>query len=362
MCSGDDTAHEKFVEVSDAYDVLSDAETRKIYDRYGHDGVQNHRQGGGGGHHDPFDLFSRFFGGHGHSGRHSAEPRGQNREFRIELPLRDFYNGVNTQFEWEKQHICEKCEGSGSADGKVETCSTCGGHGVRIMKQQLAPGFVQQVQMRCDACGGKGNTIKNKCPACKGHKVERKATPVDLKIERGIAEGARVVYENEADESPDWIAGDLVVHLAQSDPTMQDNPDRVDGAFFRRKGDDLYWTEVLSLREAWMGGWSRNLTHLDNHTVRLGREAGTVIQPGHVETVEGEGMPKWHEDGDSVYHKFEFGNLYVSYEVILPDQMDADMHQEFRGVWDKWMGKQGVDLHKDSGRPDPGPERVRDEL
>ncbi|QUC23365.1 uncharacterized protein UV8b_07606 [Ustilaginoidea virens] len=357
---GDQTAHEKFVEVSEAYDVLSDAETRKIYDRHGHEAVKQHKNGGGG--HDPFDLFSKFFGGHGHFGRASGEPRGHNVEVKVGISLRDFYNGATSEFHWERQFICEHCEGTGSADGQVDTCSSCGGHGVRIIKQQLAPGMFQQMQMRCDACGGRGKSIKNKCPVCQGQRVERKRTPVSLKIERGAKRDSRVVYENEADQSPDWVAGDLIVTLTEKDPAPEDNPDNVDGAFFRRKGDDLYWTEVLSLREAWMGGWTRNLTHLDSHVVRLSRPRGQVVQSGQVETVPGEGMPKWHEDGDSVYHKYEFGNLYVTYEVILPDQMDKTMEAEFWDLWEKWRAKQGVDLQQDTGRPDADAAPVRDEL
>ncbi|KAM0458311.1 hypothetical protein ACHAPV_006122 [Trichoderma viride] len=358
---GDETAHEKFVQVSEAYEVLSDSELRKVYDRYGHDGVQSHRQrGGGGGGGDPFDLFSRFFGGHGHFGRSSREPRGSNVEVKVEISLRDFYNGATTEFQWEKQHICEKCEGSGSADGKVETCNVCGGHGIRIVKQQLAPGMFQQMQVRCDHCGGTGKSIKNKCPTCHGNRVERKLSTVSLTVERGIGRDAKVVFENEADQSPDWVPGDLIVNLAEATPSYDDNPDQVDGTFFRRQGHDLYWTEILSLREAWMGGWTRNLTHLDKHVVRLGRERGQVVQGGLVETIAGEGMPVWHEEGESVYHTHEFGNLYVTYEVILPDQMDKKMEKEFWDLWEKWRLKKGVDLHKDSGRPDIKHER--DEL
>lgn len=313
--------------------------------------MKNHQNGGGGGSHDPFDLFSRFFGGHGHTGRSSGEPRGRNVELRVEIPLRDFYNGVSTEFQWEKQHICEKCEGTGSEDGQVDRCDVCGGHGIRTVRQQLGPGMFTQSQVRCDACGGRGETIKHKCTQCQGTRVEMKATKVNLNIERGAGRESRVVYENEAHEGPDWVAGDLFVVLGEKAPTFDDNPDAVDGAFFRRKDNDLYWTEVLSLREAWMGGWTRNLTHLDSHVVQLSRPRGHVVQNGHVETVVGEGMPKWHEDGDSVYHKFEFGNLYVQYEVVLPDQMDKGMEQEFWDLWEKWRGKNGVDLGVDSGRP-----------
>ena len=170
-----------------------------------------------------------------------------------------------------------------------------------------------------------------------------------LVVEKGLPKGGRVVFENEADESPDWTAGDLVVQVVEQEPRIgngADKNDRVDGNFFRRKGDDLYWWEMLSLREAWMGDWSRNLTHMDGHIVRLSRKRGQVIQPGTVETVSDEGMPIYHhQDGP------EHGNLLVEYAVVLPDQMNKSMEKDFWGTWEKWRKKNGVDLQKDSGRP-----------
>ncbi|KAG4033933.1 hypothetical protein MFRU_004g04280 [Monilinia fructicola] len=350
---GDETAKQKFVEVAEAYEALSVPETRKIYDQYGHEGLKQRQQGGnGGGHHDPFDLFSRFFGGGGHFGQ-QGQRRGPDMEVRVGIPLRDFYNGHTTEFQLEKQTICEECEGSGSADGQVDTCSACHGHGVQIKKHQLAPGIFQQVQVKCDHCDGKGQTIKHKCPVCSGSRVIRKVQTHQLVVERGAPKEQTINYENEADESPDWVAGDLHVTLVEKEANLEeDNELKVDGTFFRRKGDDLHWREVLSLREAWMGSWTRNLTHLDGHVVQLSRERGQVVQPGHVEHVKGEGMPKWHEDGDSVYHKTEFGDLVVEYTIVLPDQMEKGMEKDFWALWEKWRKKNGVDLQKDSGRPE----------
>lgn len=362
--SGDETAKDKFVEVSEAYEALIDPESRKIYDQYGHEGLKQKNQQGGGHNHDPFDLFSRFFGGGGHYQR--GQPRGQSIEIKVAISLRDFYNGRDTEFQWEKQQICEDCEGTGSSDGVVDTCQHCGGHGVRIVKHQLAPGMFQQIQTQCDACGGRGKSIKHKCPACNGNRVVRKATTVPLKVEPGAARDSKIVYENEADASPDYVAGDLIVILAEKAPDLEnENPEHVDGVFFRRRGNDLFWREVLSLREAWMGDWTRNLTHLDGHIVHLGRKRGEVVQPGHVEGIPGEGMPLWHEDGDSVYHETQFGKLYVEYTVILPDQIEKGMEKDFWALWQKWRGKRSVDLHKDSGRPDSpisDKEKKHDEL
>ena len=346
--------------ISEAYDALSQAETRRIYDQYGHDGLEQHKQGqqGGGRSHDPFDLFSRFFGGGGHFG-HAAQGqrKGPDMEVRISVPLRDFYTGAEHEFTIEKQQICDECEGSGSADGSVDTCPVCSGRGMVIQKHQLAPGIFQQVQMQCDRCGGQGKTIRHPCKVCGGHKVVRRPVTYTLHVEKGMKKGSRSVYENEADESPDWVAGDLVVVILEKEAEMDsDVAARSDGAFMRRKGRDLYWKEVLSLREAWMGDWHRELVHLDGkHVVRLGRARGEVVQPGQVEVVAGEGMPVWLQEQEMERAgEEEFGQLLVEYVVVLPDRIEKTMEKEFWALWEKWRRKIGVeDLNEGSGRPPP---------
>ena len=274
-------------------------------------------------------------------------------EVRVSVPLRDFYTGQQHEFSISKQQICEECEGSGSADGVVETCSGCGGRGAVVQKHMLAPGIFQQVQMQCDKCNGQGKTIKHVCPVCGGSRVVKKTSTHVLHVEKGMPKGARVVYENEADESPDWEAGDLIVFIGEKPAEFQDAS--TDGTFFRRKGRDLFWKEVLSLREAWMGGWERHLTHLDGHIVKLSRPRGQVVQPGQVEVVAGEGMPVWlAEQEQERAGEEEYGRLVVEYVVVLPDGMEKGMEKEFWAVWEKWRKKIGVDLEKDSGRPPPG--------
>ncbi len=275
-------------------------------------------------------------------------------EVRVSVPLRDFYNSAEHEFSIEKQQICEECEGSGSADGEVDTCGKCGGRGMVVQKHMLAPGIFQQVQMGCDQCGGKGQTIRRPCKICGGSRVVRKTTTHILSVEKGMPKGHRLTYENEADESPDWVAGDLVVLLDEKAPELageaDPHHDRTDGTFFRRKGPDLFWKEVLSLREAWLGAWERNLTHLDGHTVHLSRKRGEVVQPGQVEMVPGEGMPVWL-GGESGVEVDTYGGLAVEYVVILPDQMEKGMEKEMWALWEKWRKKAGVDLGKDSGKP-----------
>ncbi|KAK0322346.1 DnaJ- protein scj1 [Friedmanniomyces endolithicus] len=323
----DETAQKKFVDIAEAYDVLIDADMRKVYNSHGHEGVKQRQGGGGqGGGHTPSTCSTASSAVAGASSTASAKARA----WRI-----------------EKQGICDKCEGSGSEDGQRDTCHKCNGQGMVIQKQMLAPGIFQQMQMQCDVCGGKGSTVKHKCKVCGGARVVRVEEKYELAVEKGMPNGARVTYENEADESPDFVAGDLVVHLLQEEPKLASpEKDRMDGTFFRRKDHSLFWREVLSLREAWMGDWTRNLTHLDGHVVRLSRKRGQVVQPGAIEVVEGEGMPIWrHEDGP------EYGNLHVEYVVVLPDQLESGQEKEFWTVWEKWRKKKGVDLRKDLGRP-----------
>ncbi|EPS37934.1 hypothetical protein H072_8388 [Dactylellina haptotyla CBS 200.50] len=331
-------AEKKFIELAEAYEALSNKETRAIYDQYGYDGYKQHQQGGGhgGGHHDPFDLFSRFFGGGGHSGHGHGQRRGHNMEARVSVPLKDFYNGNRIEFQVTKQQICEECEGSGSRDGHTEKCDQCGGRGVRIIKHQLAPGIFQQMQSVCDKCGGKGTKITNPCHVCHGQRVVKKPVTHTLEVDKGVPNGMRVSFENEADESPDWVAGDLIIQVEESSPVNDQNKDNLDGWWFRRRGKDLIHKEILSLREALLGDWSRNLTHLDGHEVKLGRKKGQVIQPGHVDIIKGEGMPIWQEDG--------FGDLLVEYTVVLPDQMQSGMKKDIEDVFIKWKQKAGVNV------------------
>ena len=349
---GDHTAHQKFVEIAEAYEALSNDETRRIYDQYGHEGLNQHKQGGSAHQHDPFDLFSRFFGGGGHFGHGGGQRRGPNMEVHVRVPLSDFYNGRDHDFSVEKQQICEECEGTGSADGHVETCPQCGGAGRIIQKHMLAPGIFQQMQVNCDKCNGKGKIVNKPCKVCSGNRVVRKVSSHTLHVEKGMPKGSRITFENEADESPDWVAGDLVVHLLEQEAELgKSDEERVDGTFFRRKGREMFWKEVLSLREAWMGDWTRNLTHLDGHVVKLSRKRGETVQPNTVEVLNGEGMPVWSEHRDSTDE--EFGALNVEYTVVLPDQMEKSMEKDFWALWEKWRKKTGVDLFKDSQRPLP---------
>ncbi|KAK2832028.1 hypothetical protein FQN49_006922 [Arthroderma sp. PD_2] len=341
---GNDSAHKKFVDIAEAYDVLSTSSTRKIYDQYGHEGLQQHKQGGGGGRHDPFDLFSRFFGGGGHFGHQGGHRRGPDMELRLDLPLHDFYNGREIDFKIEKQQICDSCEGTGSVDGKVDL-----------------PAYSSRFKWPVTSAEGKASQSATHVKHAMGVESSR---PRFRYQEQSMGKGTKLVFENEADESPDWVAGNLVVTLMEKGPELgESDEERTDGTFFRRRGNDLFWKEVLSVREAWMGDWTRNLTHLDGHVVQLSRKRGEVVQPFTVEKIPMQGMPIYH---DGHIHEQspndDYGSLFVEYVVVLPDQMESGMEKEFFALFEKWRKKNGVDLQKDSGRPIPPEAEKHDEL
>src|SRR5919199_2508528 len=170
---GNKEAEEKFKEAAEAYSVLSDAEQRRRYDRFGHAGVSSSAAGAGwgapgfGGIEDILgDLFGfgDVFGGRTGSTRRTAAQRGADLRYDLEISLEDAANGMTAQLRIPRLETCDVCKGSGSAAGsQPETCSTCSGSG-QVRYQQ---GFFS-VARTCHVCRGAGRVIKNPCPDCKG--------------------------------------------------------------------------------------------------------------------------------------------------------------------------------------------------
>lgn len=289
-------AHDKFIEIGQAYEILSDAQKRLNYDRFGEAEPQN---GGGNGNFDFGDMFNQFFPGQGgHGGHHGARvKRGPDIQVRLLMLLRDFYIGRDFEFDVEMNNVCSTCTGSGSADGQRHKCSKCGGSGVILTRRQMGP-MIQQFQLPCDQCGGKGTTIAKPCKTCHGEGTVRTGRHYSVYFAPGTDRNAVKVLEGEGDQNPDWVAGNMNVVITE---------DTKGNWGFRRIKNDLYRTEVLTTKEALEGNWEREIRLFDEETVMLKRGRGEVVLDGQVDVIREHGMPT----GDD-----EHGSLYVEYRVV----------------------------------------------
>lgn len=129
----------------------------------------------------------------------------------LDVTLEELFLGTEIDVEINRQIICPHCRGSGAKNADdVRTCNDCGGAGFRILRQQIAMGIFQQMQVHCDTCGGKGKIIASKCPHCNGAKVKRGNHQFTVAIEKGMTDGQALTFEREADQDPEFTPGDVV--------------------------------------------------------------------------------------------------------------------------------------------------------
>ncbi len=193
---GDKQAEEKFKELGEAYEVLSDDDKRARYDQFGFAGVDpNYGGGAGGPGFDGFggfggfgDIFSEVFGGGGSRRTRNAPRRGEDIGVRIEVTFEEAAFGAEKEISFHRIENCEKCNGTGSADGVIENCRQCGGSGqVRVTQNMMGMAF--QTTSTCPSCSGRGKIIKNPCTVCRGKAKVRKNRTVRAKVPAGIDHG-----------------------------------------------------------------------------------------------------------------------------------------------------------------------------
>ncbi|KAH8557015.1 hypothetical protein BGW37DRAFT_475182 [Umbelopsis sp. PMI_123] len=302
---GDQSAKDKFVELSDAYAVLTDDDKRRIYDQYGEEGLNQQNGGGGGGFHNPFDIFHQFFGGGGNA-RHQ-ERKGPDMKLEIEVTLEELYHGKSVEVDVSKQVVCDHCFGTGAENSDdVVTCPSCQGKGFMIYEMQLGPHMVQQFQQQCDHCHGKGKVIRHVCTVCQGNKVKRGNELYTINIEKGMKNGEIITLEREADEYPDDVIPGDIHFVITTQPHNR----------FERRGDHLVIQETINLYEA-LAGFEHKIEQLDGRNITLKRSG--VTQYGLVEKIEEEGMP--------IDHGSKAGDLYIEYKVIFPTHVDKEVIQ-----------------------------------
>ncbi len=303
--TGDESAEAKFKEAKEAYEVLSDADKRAAYDRFGHDAVRGAAGGAGGGFgpegfSDIFgDVFGDIFGGGRQRG--SQVFRGADLGYELRLDLEKAVSGDSVTIDVPTQVSCDTCDGSGARKGSEPVkCQTCGGVGQVRMQQ----GFFS-IQQTCPACKGAGTTIADPCESCHGRGRVRKTKTLSVKVPAGVDDGDRIRLSGEGEAGRNGgPPGDLYVEI-------RIKPHKL----FERDGADLSCDVPISIATATLGG-EVELPTLEGH-VSLKIPAGT--QSGKVFRLRGKGV--------TTVRDHRKGDLFARVNVETPVHLTAEQRE-----------------------------------
>ncbi|MFW5979798.1 MAG: molecular chaperone DnaJ [Halanaerobiales bacterium] len=306
MNKEDPQASEKFKEISEAYEILSDPEKRKRYDRYGHSGINSDdfnfedfaRQGFGG-----FDDIFDIFFGEGRSGRRSNRPRrGQDLQYRLEIKFKEAAFGTKKDITIPRTETCQTCNGTGAKPGtEVKTCPKCNGKG-QIRVGQRTP-FGQFTQTKtCDRCNGTGKIVKTPCPDCNGTGKQRRHRNLTVNIPAGVEDGTRLRMSGEGEAGDHGApSGDLYIIIKVKPHDI-----------FERKGDDIYCEVPINFVQAALGD-EIEVPTLEGK-VKFQIPKGT--QPGTTLRLKNKGVPHLNGSGR--------GDQYIKTKVVIPKTLNNE--------------------------------------
>lgn len=325
----DPSAEEKFKELGEAYEIISDPDKRAAYDRMGHAAFENGGMGNGGGtggfggFHDPMDIFAQMFsgmggfesmfGGGGRQRQRSGKQRGSDLRYDLDITLEEAANGTEKKLEIERLVFCKTCGGTGSMDksGGVKTCATCHGSGVVTRQNGI---FIQQ--STCPTCHGSGETISNPCKTCHGEGRVREMTPITMRIPAGVDTGSKLRSAGHGDAGiRGGETGDLYVFIEVKPHDI-----------FHRDGDNLSCTVPLPLTTAVLGGELVVPTLEGPETIKIpaGTQSGTIMR------LRNKGIKKLRGT--------DKGNLLVELQVEIPTKLNSAQKEkltEFSDSLDK---------------------------
>ena len=301
----DPDAEEKFKEAAEAYEILSDAERRATYDRYGHEGL---RSGGYAPNFDGFgsigDLFDAFFGGGAFGGRSGPSP-GADIAVAVEVELIEAAHGAKMEVAFEAVDRCEHCHGNGAEPGTaIETCERCGGAG-QLQATTRTP-FGQMVRtVVCDVCQGDGRVPTQPCGECRGRGRQASTRKLEVEVPPGIADGQRIRLSGRGHAGEMGAsAGDLYVLVRVREDER-----------FVREGDHLITALDVPAPLAALGA-TLEVSALEG-TASVDVPAGT--QPGDVLTLRGQGMPS--------LSRGRRGDLRVVVNVVIPRRLSDEQRR-----------------------------------
>jgi molecular chaperone DnaJ len=319
---GDHTAEERFKELGEAYEVLSEPQKRAAYDQYGHAAFDARQRAnrGGGNFHDPFDIFREVFGGGGGSifdsffgggGERSGPQRGDDLRYDLKITLEEAAAGCEKEISVSKLDRCETCEGAGAEKGSgIKTCQTCGGRGQVMMSRGIF-----SIAQTCPQCRGNGRILEKPCKSCHGEGRQERTSKIKLKIPAGVDSGTRLRSGGNGEAGfQGGPPGDLYVILHVEEHEI-----------FQRDGDDLHCEVPVSFIQAALGSEIEVPTLEGKSIVKI--PAGT--QPGAVFRVKGRGVKNLQGYGH--------GDLHARIQVEVPTRMTGEQKaklEEFAALCD----------------------------
>jgi molecular chaperone DnaJ len=319
---GNKEAEEMFKKVSEGYEVLKDPQKRAAYDQYGHRAFT--QQGGagprgpgagGGGFHDPFDIFREVFGQQGGGGGGGgifdqmfggggggSDRDGSDLRYDLEITLEEAANGTEKEISFRRLHACERCDGSGAEPGsKKVTCPTCRGSG-----QIRRSGGIITFAQACPTCGGAGQKIEKACTGCRGEGRVPKAAKVNVRIPPGVDTGTRLRSSGNGESGlAGGQSGDLYIVLSVRAHEL-----------FERQDDDLFCEIPIKFTLATLGGALEVPTLFGKATVKVpaGTQSGTTFR------LRGKGMPSLRQRGAQ-------GDQLVRVQVEVPTKLTAEQEK-----------------------------------
>ena len=313
---------EVFKAISEAKDVLSDPEKRKLYDAYGKD-FEKHSGNTGGGHHphgfsmnEMGGVFGSFFSGMNgmpgvnmHFGGQPHPNQPKQTKHTINLPLEDFYNGKTVKRAVSRKEKCSKCDGKGGSRIHENKCIPCSGNGFRVSHAGGGISSIFQARVKCQSCQGMGKSrrIENPCSKCEATGRVTERIIIEPSISPGDKPGTRCVFPGMGDYTGNTPTGDVVI-------TINPKPSE-----FNRRGNDLHIEREISLKQC-LTGFTVDIKHLDGRIVQVKPPDGNVTSPGTVIRIQGEGIPRNH------------GSLFVTFSVKFPDRIEKNMREKLSDV------------------------------
>jgi molecular chaperone DnaJ len=329
----------RFKEINEAYSILSDAQKRAAYDRFGHEGV-NGMNGGGAGFADVHDIFNEVFGQafgdmFGGGRRSNGPARGQDLRYDLEITLEQAYASAEVEIAIPSTQTCETCTGSGAKPGtQPTTCNGCNGHG-RVRASQ---GFFS-IERTCPRCGGSGRLVLDPCKDCRGHGQVRQERTLQVRIPAGVDDGARIRLAGEGDAGArGGPKGDLYIFLSVRPHEL-----------FERDGLDLHCSVPVPMCTAALGGEIDAPCMLGGENCdgncKLKVKVPEGAQTGNTVRLKGRGMPSLRSR--------ERGDLVVELFVETPTRLTArqkELMRELAGLCGDQQHPQSTGFFKKAKR------------